>query len=127
MDLRRGALYLSRTRVGLGLVMMASPRVAFGPIYGPGAGEPTARALARMMGAREAVLGAGGAIAVGERRGSANWISMIAVADGVDAVVNLASRRLGWRGRVLGIAAAASSIGHLVLAKQLAAEVDARA
>ena len=44
--------------------------------------------------------------------------------DGVDAVVNLASRSLGWRGRVLGVAAAASSVGHLVLAKQLAAEVD---
>jgi hypothetical protein len=124
MDLRRSALYLSRTRVGLGLVMMAAPRVAFGPIYGRGAGEPAARAIARMMGAREAVLGAGGAIAVGERRGSANWISMIALADGVDAVVNLASRSLGWRGRVLGVAAAASSVGHLVLAKQLAAEVD---
>jgi hypothetical protein len=77
-----------------------------------------------MMGAREAVLGAGGAIAAGERRGSANWISMIALADGVDAVVNLASRSLGWRGRVLGVAAAVSSVGHLVLAKQLAAEVD---
>lgn len=125
MDLRRTALYLSRMRVGLGIVMMASPRLAFGPIYGAGAGEPAARALSRMMGAREAVLGAGGAIAVGEQRGSANWISMIAVADGVDAVVNLASRSLGWRGRVLGIAAAASSVGHLVLAKQLAAAVDA--
>ena len=124
MDLRRGALYLSRTRVGLGLLMIASPRLAFGPIYGPGAGEPAARALARMMGAREAVLGAGGAIAVGERRGSANWISMIALADGIDAVVNLTARRLDWRGRVLGVAAAASSVAHLALAKQLASEVD---
>ena len=126
MDLRRSALYLSRTRVGVGLVMMAAPRVAFGPLYGPGAGEPAARALGRMMGAREAVLGAGGAIAVGERRGSANWISMIAVADGIDAVVNLASRSLGWRGRLLGVGAAASCVAHLALAKQLAAEVDVR-
>jgi hypothetical protein len=124
MDLRRTALYVSRSRVGMGLVMMASPRLAFGPFYGAGAGEPAAKALGRMMGAREAVLGAGGAIAVGERRGSANWISMIALADGVDAVVNLASRRLGWRGRVLGVAAAASSVAHLVLSKQLAAGVD---
>lgn len=124
MDLRRIALYLARTRVGLGLVMMTSPRLAFGPIYGAGAGEPAARALGRMMGAREAVLGAGGAIAVGERQGSANWLSMIALADGVDALVNLGSRRLGWRGRVLGVAAAASSVGHLVLSKQLAAGVD---
>ena len=109
-------------RVGLGLVMMASPRLAFGPIYGAGAGEPAAQALGRMMGAREAVLGAGGAIAVGERRGSADWLSMIAVADGIDALVNLGSRRLGWRGRVLGvIAARVRASRHLVLAKQLAA------
>jgi hypothetical protein len=124
MDLRHTALYVSRMRVGLGIVMMASPRLAFGPIYGAGAGEPAARALGRMMGAREAVLGAGGAIAVGEERGSANWVSMIAVADGIDAVVNLGSRTLGWRGRVLGIAAAASSVAHLLLARQLAAAVD---
>jgi hypothetical protein len=124
MDLRRSALYLSRSRVGLGLLMMASPRLAFGPIYGAGAGEPAAKVLGRMMGAREAVLGAGGAISVGERRGSANWIAMIALADGIDAAVNLASRSLGWRGRVLGVAAAASSVGHLLLAKQLAAAVD---
>ena len=104
--------------------MIASPRLAFGPIYGSGAGEPAAKALARMMGAREAVLGAGGAIAVGERRGSASWISMIALADGIDAVVNLTARRLNWRGRVLGVAAAASSVAHLALAKQLASEVD---
>ena len=125
MDLRQSALYLSRMRVGLGLVMIASPRLAFGPVYGAGAGELAARALGRMMGAREAVLGAGGAIAVSERRASANWISMIAMADGVDAVVNLASRSLGWRGRVLGVIAAASSVAHLVVARQLAAEVDA--
>jgi hypothetical protein len=125
MDLRRSALYVSRSRVGLGLVMMAAPRLAFGPIYGPGAGEPAARALGRMMGAREAVLGAGGAIAVGERRGGADWLSMIAVADGIDALVNFGSRSLGWRGRALGVVAAASSVAHLVLAKQLAADVDA--
>jgi len=124
MDLRRTALYVSRTRVGLGLVMMASPRLAFGPIYGAGAGEPAAQALGRMMGAREAVLGAGGAIAAGARHGSADWLSMIAVADGIDALVNLGSRSLGWRGRVLGVVAAASSVTHLVLAKQLAANVD---
>src|SRR4051794_2999310 len=126
MDLRRSALYIARSRVGLGLVMMASPRLAFGPIYGSGAGEPAAKALARMMGAREAVLGAGGAIAVGERRGSANWLSMIALADGIDAVVNLASRQLGWRGRLLRLAPAASSVAHKVLAKQLAAQGAAR-
>lgn len=124
MDLRTAALYISRSRVGIGLVMMASPKVAFGPIYGAGMGEPGAAAVGRMIGAREAALGAGAAIAVGERRGSANWISMIAFADAVDAVVNLVSPRLGWRGRTLGVVGAVSAVAHLALAKQLARNVD---
>lgn len=125
MDLRRFSLYLTRTRVGMGLLMMASPRLAFGPFYGGDeVTDPATSAVARMMGAREAVLGAGGAIAVGEQHGSANWVSMIAVADGLDAVVNLTTRRLGWRGRVLGVLAAASAASHLMLAKRLAEEVD---
>ncbi|MEP6626276.1 MAG: hypothetical protein ABJC79_17645 [Acidimicrobiia bacterium] len=122
MDLRQFALYVARTRVGMGLVMMASPKVAFGPIYGREVGAPAAAALARMMGAREAALGAGAAIAIGERRGGENWVSMLAVADGFDALVNLGSRRLGWRGRVLGVIAVASSVSHLVLAQRLAAD-----
>ena len=119
MEIRQIALYVSRVRVGLGVAMMASPKLAFGPIYGREVGEPAADALARMMGAREAVLGAGAAIAVGERRGGENWISMLAVADGLDAVVNFTSPRLGWRGKVLGVIATASSVAHLVLAKRL--------
>ncbi len=124
MDLRTGALYASRIRVGMGLIMMGVPRLAFGPVYGAAVGDPGAAAIARMMGAREAALGVGAAIAVGERRGSANWISMIAFADGVDAVVNLTTRRLGWRGRALGIAASISAVSHLMLAKRLAASAD---
>ena len=122
MELRKFALYVSRVRVGMGLMMMASPKLAFGPIYGSEVGDPAAAALARMMGARDAVLGAGAAIAVAERNGGANWISMLAVADGMDAVVNLTSPKLGWRGKVLGVVAAVSSVAHLILAKRLAQE-----
>jgi hypothetical protein len=125
MDLRRLALYITRTRVGIGLVMLASPRLGFGPLYGADeATRPGAAAIGRMLGAREAVLGAGGAIAVGERHGSANWVSMLAVADGLDAVINLTTRGLGWRARALGVVAAGSAVAHLVLAKRVAAEVD---
>ena len=122
MELRQVAIYVSRVRVGLGISMMAAPKVALGPIYGRGVGEPAASAISRMMGAREAVLGAGAAIAVAERRGGANWLSMIAVADGVDAVVNLTSRRVGWRGKTLGVIGVASAVAHLVLAKQIVAD-----
>jgi hypothetical protein len=125
MDLRRFTLYITRTRVGFGLLMMASPRLAFGPLYGRDEVRgPGTAVLARMMGGREVVLGAGGAIAVGERRDSANWVSMLAVADGLDAVANLVTRRLGWRARALGVLAAVSAVGHLVLAKRLSEEVD---
>jgi hypothetical protein len=102
--------------------MMATPRLALGPIYGSATGDPAAAALGRMVGARDAVLGAGAAIAVAERRGGANWVSMLALTDGIDAVVNLASPRLGWRGRALGIVAAVSSVAHLELARRLAQE-----
>ena len=121
MDLRQVALYASRTRVGMGLFMMAAPKLAFGPVYGVGVRDPGAAAIARMMGARETALGVGAAIAVGERRGSANWISMLACADGVDAVVNLTSRRLGWRGRALGIVASisASQVGRYLREAEL--------
>lgn len=125
MNLRQTALYVSRVRVGLGVMMVASPKLAFGPIFGAGVTEPGPAAVGRMMGAREAALGVGAAIAVGERRGSANWISMVAMADGLDAVINLVSPRLGWRGRTLGVVAAVSAAAHLMLAQQLARDVDA--
>jgi hypothetical protein len=124
MELRRLALYLTRTRVGLGLLLLVAPRVAVRRTYGVRRDEATSAALTRMLGAREVALGAGGAIAVGERRGSAGWVSMIALADGLDAVANLTGRRLGWRGRVVGVVAAGSAVGHLVLAKRLAADLD---
>ena len=123
MELRKIALYISRIRVGFGLTMLASPKLALGPIYGRGLREPGAAAIGRMMGAREAVLGAGAAIAVAEGPEGANWVSMIAMADGLDAVVNLASRRLGWRGKAMGVAALASAAAHLVLAKKLSSEL----
>ena len=125
MELRKIALYVSRVRVGFGLTMLASPKLAFGPIYGREVGEPGAAAIGRMMGAREALLGAGAAIAVAEGPEGANWVSMIAVVDGLDAVVNLASPRLGWRRKVMGLAALASSVAHLMLAKKLARETAA--
>ena len=124
MELRQFALYVSRVRVGLGITMMVSPRVAFGPFYGREVTDPAATAITRMMGARDAALGAGAAIAVGERTGAENWISMLAVVDGLDAIVNLASPRIGWRGKLLGVLGAVSCVGHITLAKRLRANLE---
>ncbi len=124
MELRRVALYITRTRVGVGLVILLAPRLTVGALYGTRPDDAGSQAAARMLGAREVALGAGGAIAVGERQQSAGWVSMIAIADGLDAVINLTSPRLGWRGRVIGAVAAASAAGHLALAKRLAVDHD---
>jgi hypothetical protein len=76
--------------------------------------------LGRLTGARDAVLGAGGSISLGEKRGGANWLSMGALADGVDALVLLVTPGLARRARLLGLAAAGSAVAHLYLARDIA-------
>jgi hypothetical protein len=120
MDTRRIAVYVGRARVGIGLVMLAAPRTATRPWLGPLDGAAGA-AVTRFLGAREAVLGAGTAIAAGERNGGGSWLSMAAVADGFDAVICLASPGLPRRARVLGALAAGSAVAHLAFARRVAA------
>ena len=122
MDTRRLAVYLSRTRVGLGIAMMLAPRAAMWPWLGGAADGAVAGLLIRTLGARDFVLGAGAAIAVGEQRGAANWVSMNALIDGADAVASLVTPGLPARARIVGVLAASSAVVHLALARQLARE-----
>jgi hypothetical protein len=126
MDTRRLGIYIARTRVGLGLVLVAAPRIALRPFLGDAVDAGAVAPVGRMLGGRDAILGAGAAIALAEREGGANWVSMLAVADGVDAVVLLATPRLGWRARLLGLFAAASAVGHFRLSREVA-RTEARA
>ena len=77
------------------------------------------------MGARDAALGAGGSIAVGQGAGGGDWLSMAALVDGFDGIVLLATPGLPRRSRVIGLAALGSAAYHLVLSKQIAAEEHA--
>ncbi len=86
MDHRRLAVYLGRIRVGLGLLLLAAPRAVLRPALGRGLESPASGVVARMAGARDAVVGAGIAIAAAERRGGASWMSMGAVTDAFDAL-----------------------------------------
>lgn len=122
MDTRRLALYLSRTRVGLGIAMMLAPRATMWPWLGATTGGAVPGVLIRTLGARDFVLGAGAAIAVGEQRGAANWISMSALVDGADAVASLVTPGLPARARIVGALAASSAVVHLALARELARE-----
>lgn len=119
MDHRRLAVYLGRIRVGIGLLMLAAPRSALRPALGRGLESPASGVAVRMAGARDAVIGAGIAIAAAERRGGASWTSMGATTDAFDAAILLVTPGLPRRTRLLGLLTAASAVVHFRLARDL--------
>ena len=120
MDNRQRAIYLSRVRVGIGLALLAAPRAAGRALVGRGVESSAATVITRAMGGRDAVLGAGAAIALAERDTGHNWLSMTALADGIDAAVLLLTPRLPLRARLTGVIAAALAVAQLAVAKELA-------
>ncbi|MBM3674110.1 MAG: hypothetical protein FJW88_03995 [Actinobacteria bacterium] len=120
MDHRRLAVYLGRIRVGIGLLLLAAPRVVLRPALGRGLESPASGVVARMAGARDAVVGAGIAIAAAERRGGASWTSMGAVTDAFDAGILVLTPGLPRRTRLLGLLTAVSAVAHFRLARELA-------
>jgi hypothetical protein len=121
METKQLGAYIARARVGLGLAAMVAPGATFGLVLGRSATNPGARAVGRMLGVRDSVLGAGGSIAIGQRAGGGDWLSMMALCDAVDAVVLLAMPGLPKRARLVGVLAAQSAVVHLYLARQIAA------
>lgn len=121
LDSRSTALILARGRAILGLVMLVLPglpaRVAFGE------NSPRIRALLRMVGVRDLILGVGALTTVKEHTQDAEWVGMGAIADAVDGVVSLTSPRLPLRARLVGPGALATAVLGLKLARDLA---DAR-
>ena len=120
MDNRQRAIYLSRVRVGIGLAMLGLPRASGRALVGRGADSPAAATVSRMLGGREVALGAGAAIALAERDTGHNWLSMTALADGIDAAALLLTPRLPLRARLAGVVAAALAVAQLAVAKELA-------
>ena len=62
MDTKQLGAYISRARVGLGLAAMVAPGATLAVVVGGGANNAGARAVVRMLGIRDSVLGAGGSI-----------------------------------------------------------------
>ncbi len=121
-DLRSTALVFTRTRAVAGLALLVAPATSARSWLGAGATGPTTRAVARMMGARDVVLGIGSLSAIKEGSHGPEWLGMSAIADGVDAAVCLFSPKLGWHARVVGVVAALSAGFGLKLARDLADE-----
>ncbi len=117
-DLSRLALLAARSRSAIGLALAVAPRLT-SPIW-LGSSTRLTRGLVRMIGVRELALGLGTVNELREGTSGPGWLGWGAVADAVDAVVCLATPGLPRRARVIGLGAAASGIGHLLLARRLA-------
>ena len=122
LDTRTTALVLARTRAVVGLVLVFLPGLAAWLCFGES--SPRTRALLRMLGVRDLVLGVGALTTVKERTQDAEWVGMAAVADAVDGIVMLTVPEIPRRGRLVGPASLGSAFLGLKLSRELA---DARA
>jgi len=120
-SLRTTAIAISIGRVALGAGLIAAPeRIARGWI-GPVATERSVEVLARSVGIRDVVLGAGGAAALlGGHSATRGWLLAAAVADVGDVVATLLAREVLPANGVRATAALAS--GSMVVCAAAAAQ-----
>lgn len=121
-DHRRVALIIARGRAVHGLVLLVLPSVMGWVLFGKGGRQPTTRALLRIVGIRDLVLGVGAITTLKEKTMDAEWVGMGAVADAVDGVVCLASPGLPPRTRFAALVGGAAAGMGLMASRQLADE-----
>jgi hypothetical protein len=121
-DHRQVALLLARGRAVNGLVMLLVPGVVGWVLFGRAGREPAARALLRLVGVRDLVLGVGAITTLKERTMDAEWVGMGAVADAVDGLVSLATTGLTPRARVVSLIGGGAGAVGLLASRALADE-----
>lgn len=121
-DHRQVALLLARGRAVNGLVMLLVPGVVGWVLFGRAGREPAARALLRLVGVRDLVLGVGAITTLKERTMDAEWVGMGAVADAVDGFVSLATSGLTPRARVVSLIGGGAGAVGLLASRALADE-----
>jgi hypothetical protein len=121
-DPRQRALILARARIVAGLLLFFFPGVSSRVLFGRSAATPAARALSRMMGIRDVVLGVGAVTSVKEGTLDAEWVSSGAVADGVDALAMLLTPGLPKRARLMPLVSGAAAVLGMQSARVMADE-----
>jgi hypothetical protein len=103
-------------RVVIGLVLLLFPRRALRGLWGVQADSPAFAFLGRLVGARDAILGAGALAALQEDDPAVArpWMTYGAAADAVDAVATLLAYRHLPRFKRLGLLLMASGGGYLM-------------
>jgi hypothetical protein len=121
-DHRRVALALARARAVNGLAMLVAPGVVGWALFGSAGRQPTTRALLRLVGVRDLVLGIGAITTLKEHTMDAEWVGMGAVADAVDGVVSLTTPGLGARARLVTLIGGGAAATGMLAARALADE-----
>jgi len=105
-------------RAAIGIGAIAQPERALGPWIGPDAARPSAAVLARALGARDLVLGAGVLRSMSDPDALRPWLAAGIVADSADLAATLTTPALPWRGRAFvgALAAGAAALGAIALA-----------
>ena len=117
-DPRTLALALARGRIVAGLTLLIAPSLLLRNWVKET--TPATKSVARMMGVRDLVLGLGALTAVKEETQDAEWLSMGAACDAVDAVVSAFAPGISARGRAVALIGGGSAVAGFVLARQFA-------
>jgi hypothetical protein len=123
LDHRQTALMLARGRAVVGIVLLVLPGLAARATFDKRHRNSALRAVLRLMGIRDLVLGLGAITTLKEQTMDAEWVGMGAIADAVDGMVLFVTPALGVRARLAGVSGAASAAAGLFTARALA---DAR-
>ena len=120
LDHRQNAMLLARGRAVNGLVMLAVPGLVGRVLFGKPGGQPATKALVRLLGIRDLLLGVGAITTIKEHTMDAEWVGIGAVADAVDGVVALAARGLPARSRLVALVGGGAAVVGTLAARALA-------
>ena len=125
-DHRQVALVIARGRAVNGLVLLVFPGIVGWLLFGKTGRLPAARALLRLVGIRDLVLGIGAITTLKERTMDAEWVGMGAAADAVDGVVSLVTPGLQRRSRLVALFGGSAAAAGLLASRKIADERDAQ-
>ncbi len=121
-DHRQVALVIARGRAVNGLVLLVFPGIVGRLLFGKSGRLPVTRALLRLVGVRDLVLGVGAITTLKERTMDAEWVGMGAAADAVDGIVSLVTPGLTRRSRVVSVIGGGAAAAGLLASRKLADE-----
>jgi hypothetical protein len=124
LEPRQIAIIASRGRCVIGLLCIFVPSLVVRLVLGRS--DPFVKAVTRVVGIRDLALGVGALTALKEHEQDAEWLSMGAACDGVDAAVFVVSPGLPLRARLVGLGAGVNAAYLLKLSRDFAAEREAQ-